>query len=75
MKPILTRAQKASISLGVFWFAFLLVVMQLWLLTATMNAHMGGDRSVAWPAVVASIVCLLVNLWLFRRFTYLESDR
>jgi cytochrome b561 len=75
MKPILTRAQKSSISLGVFWFAFLLVVMQLWLLTATMNAHLGGDQSVAWPAFAASIGCLLVNLWLLRRFTYLESDR
>lgn len=73
MKPILTRSQKATISLGVFWFVFLLVVLQLWLLTATMNAFMGGDRSVAWPAAAASIGFLAVNLWLLRRLTYLEG--
>jgi hypothetical protein len=75
MKPILTRDQKATIATGVFWFVLLLVVLQLWLLTATMNAHMGGDHSVAWPAAAASIGCLAVNLWLLRRLIYLESNR
>jgi hypothetical protein len=50
----------------------LLVVLQLWLLTATMNAFMGGDDSVAWPAGIASFGCLLVNLWLLRRLVYLQ---
>ena len=75
MKPILTRGQRATISAGVFWFVFLLVVLQLWMLTATMNAYLGGDRSVTWPAAAASIGCLAVNLWLLRRLTYLERRR
>jgi hypothetical protein len=40
--------------------------MQLWLLTATMNAWLGGDESVVWPAALASLVCFLLNaglLW------------
>ena len=74
MKSLLTRSQAAAISTGVFWFVFLLVVLQLWLLTATMNAHMGGDQSVAWPAAGASVVCLAVNLWLLRRLQHLEGD-
>jgi hypothetical protein len=74
MKPQLTRAQKATIVGGVGLIAALLVVLQLWLLTATMNAWMGGDRSVVWPALLASLGCFLVNLWLLRRILYLQGD-
>jgi hypothetical protein len=73
VKPILTRRQKDTIHAGVLCVVGLLVVLQLWLLTATMNAFMGGDDSVVWPAAVASFACLLVNLWLLRRVFYLQS--
>jgi hypothetical protein len=43
-----------------------LVVAQLWLLTATMNAWLGGDGAVVWPALGASAVCLALNLGLLR---------
>ena len=72
MKPILTRRQKDTIFTGIFWVVALLVVLQLWLLTATMNAYLGGDVSVVWPAAAASLGCLLVNLWLLRRLVYLQ---
>jgi hypothetical protein len=70
--PILTRRQKDTIFTGILCVVALLVVLQLWLLTATMNAFLGGDDSVVWPAAVARICCLLVNLWLLRRLLYLE---
>jgi hypothetical protein len=73
MKPQLTSAQKSTIFNGVNLIVTLLVVMQLWLLTATMNAWMGGDSSVVWPAMLASLGCFLVNLWLLRRVMYLQS--
>jgi hypothetical protein len=72
VKPILTRRQKDTILAGMFGVVGLLVVLQLWLLTATMNAFLGGDDSVVWPAAAASLGCLLVNLWLLRRLVYLE---
>jgi hypothetical protein len=75
MRPILTRRQKDTIVVGVFGVVALLVMLQLWLLTATMNAYLGGDRSVVWPAAAASIVCLGVNLWLLRRLLYLQGAR
>jgi len=53
----------------------LLVMLQLWLLTATMNAVLGGDHSIAWPAAAASAGCLAVNLWLLRRLLYLQGAR
>jgi hypothetical protein len=72
VKPIMTRRQKDMIFAGIFCLVALLVVMQLWLLTATMNAFLGGDDTVVWPAAVASFVCLLVNLSLLRRLMYLQ---
>lgn len=73
MKPRLTRSQQATIFSGINLIVALMVVLQLWLLTATMNAWLGGDSSVVWPALLASLVCLLLNLWLLRRVFQLES--
>jgi hypothetical protein len=74
MKPQLTRPQKTTIFSGINLFVTLLVLLQLWLLTATMNAWLGGDSSVVWPAALASLACFLVNLWLLRRVFYLQSS-
>ncbi|MEJ7729625.1 MAG: DUF6755 family protein [Polyangiaceae bacterium] len=68
----LTRAQLTVIVNGVVCFVLVLVVLQLWLLTATMNAFLGGDSAVVWPALAASGACLLLNLGLLR---YLSSTR
>jgi hypothetical protein len=46
--------------------------MQLWLLTATMNAYLGGDESVIWPAAAASTACLILNLGLLRYLYHME---
>lgn len=67
----LTREQRTTEVYGVLCFVLLLVVVQLWLLTATMNAWLGDDAAVVWPAFFASTGCLLLNLgllgYLFRR--------
>ncbi|SIN82666.1 hypothetical protein SAMN05444166_1134 [Singulisphaera sp. GP187] len=67
MKPKLTRAQKGTILEGVNLVVTLMVVLQLWLLTATMNAWLGGDTEVVWPAAAASFGCLAVNVWLMKK--------
>jgi type IV secretory pathway TrbD component len=61
-----TRQQRATVVNGVLCFVLILVILQLWLLTATMNAWLGGDDAVVWPALGASTVCLLGNLGLLR---------
>ena len=68
MKPQrqLTRAQRSTVVSGVICFALILVVLQLWLLTATMDAYLGGDAAVVWPALGASAACLALNLGLLR---------
>lgn len=66
----LVRAQRMTIVNGMLAFVVLVVVLQLWLLTATMNAYLGGDASIVLPAALASLGCLGLNaglLWhLFR---------
>ena len=61
MKHQFTRKQRGTITYGILCLVLLLVVMQLWLLSATMNAYLGGDASVVWPAALASTVCFLFN--------------
>jgi hypothetical protein len=61
-----TREQRTSVVHGVLCFVLILTVLQLWLLTATMNAWLGGDDSVVLPALGASVACLLLNLGLLR---------
>ena len=72
MKPRLTRSQLATIFSGINLIVTLLVILQLWLLTATMNAWLGGDSSVVWPAALASLACFALNLALLRRVFYLQ---
>jgi hypothetical protein len=46
----------------------ILVVLQLWLLTATVNAWLGDDDGVVWPALAASVGCFALNVGLLRYF-------
>ena len=60
-KPTFTREQRSPIVQGMLAFVLILVVLQLWLLTATMNAYLGGDDRVVWPAALASLACFGLN--------------
>jgi hypothetical protein len=48
------------------FIVLILVLLQLWLLTVTMNAYLGGDESPIWPAALASLVCFGLNADLLR---------
>jgi hypothetical protein len=58
--------QRKTIVTGILSLVMILVILQLWLLTATMNAYLGGDDSVLLHAALASSVCLGLNLGLLR---------
>jgi hypothetical protein len=70
-----TRLQRTTIIHGMLTFVLMLVVLQLWLLTATMNAYLGGDQSVIWPAAGASVACLLLNGGLLRYLYHIDRAR
>jgi hypothetical protein len=70
-----TREQRTTIVYGMLAFVLMIVILQLWLLTATMNAYLGGDESVVWPAAFFSLGCLFLNLGLLRYLRFLERSR
>ena len=70
-----TRDQRMTIVNGMLAFVLILVVLQLWLLTATMNAYLGGDDTLVWPAAGASVACLALNAGLLRYLYSIERRR
>jgi hypothetical protein len=70
-----SRDQRTTIVYGMLAFVVIVVILQLWLLTATMNAYLGGDESVIWPAALASLLCLLLNVGLLRYLTRMDRTR
>jgi hypothetical protein len=70
-----SREQRLTIIQGMLVFVLIVVVLQLWLLTATMNAWLGGDESIVWPAAAASAAGLVLNLGLFLYLNRLERTR
>ena len=66
MKDQFTQEQKTTIIYGILCMVIVLVVLQLWLLNATMNAYLGGDGAIVLPALIASAICFLLNLGLLR---------
>jgi hypothetical protein len=70
-----SREQRLTIIHGMLIFVLIVVVLQLWLLTTTMNAWLGGDDSIVWPATAASVACLALNTGLFRYLVRIERTR
>lgn len=66
------RSQRMSVVNAMLLFVVVIVVLQLWLLTATTNAFLGGDTSVALPAAFVSAACLALNLGLLRNLVRLD---
>lgn len=61
-----TRAERLTVVYGMLGFVLILVVLQIWLLTATMNAFLAGDEAIVWPAAGISAICLALNVGLLR---------
>ena len=67
-----SRSQRAVILGGMLGFVLTVVVLQLWLITATTNAYLGGDESLLLPAAIASVLGLALNVGLLRYVMRLE---
>lgn len=53
-----------TIITGILSITLVLVILQLWLLMATMNAYLAHDLTFVWPAAAASLLCFLLILGL-----------
>ncbi len=63
-KSRFARSQRLTIASGILFIVVIIIILQLWLFTATMNAFLGGDRAILWPAAIASLICLGLNVGL-----------
>ena len=70
-----SRDQRTTIISGMLVFVLIVVILQLWLLTATMNAWLGGDESIVWPGLAVSAGGLALNVGLFDHLRRLERTR
>ncbi len=59
-----TRTQGGALLAALCLFIGIVLVVQLWLLAAAVDALLGGDESVLWPAAASSFGLYLVNLGL-----------
>ncbi len=67
------RHQRKTIVSGIPSITVIIVVLQLWLFTATMNAYLRGNDSILLAAALASLLCLGLNLGLLRYVYALEK--
>ncbi len=74
MRGLFSRAQKSTIALGILNIVVVIVILQLWLLTATMHAFLGGEEAVIIPAALVSVVCFALNAGLLWYLYKLELD-
>lgn len=55
-----------TLSLGIISVLILVLVMQIWLLTAALNESLDGNNAVKWPAFAASVALFLAGAALLR---------
>jgi F0F1-type ATP synthase assembly protein I len=53
--------QGLTLFTAILWLIGIVVVIQLWLVSAALDALLGGDRHVLLPAALASLVLFLLN--------------
>ena len=70
-----SRDQRTVIIYGMLFFVLIVVVLQLWLLTATMNAWLGGGDGLVWPAAAVSGACFALNAGLLVFLVRVERTR
>ncbi len=75
MKRRFSREQRLTMIYGILCIVLIIVMLQLWLLIATMNAYLGGDDSIILPAGLASLVCLALNAGLLWYVFRMERQR
>ena len=75
VKRPFSRDQRVTIINGMLVFVLIVVIIQLWLLTATMNAWLGGDESIVWPGAVVSAAGLALNVGLLAYLRRLDRTR
>lgn len=65
-KPEQSIESRKSTLAGILLIVLCIVVLQLWLLMATMNAYLLEESSVIWPAFFASLLSFSLAAGLYK---------
>lgn len=68
-----TRRQAVTLFTSVSLLIGIIVIIQLWLVAAALDALLGGQKAVLVPAAIASAVLLVINAGLLRLIVRLDS--
>jgi hypothetical protein len=64
-EPELNRhRQRAIVFVALLLFSLMLIILQIWLFTATLENMLAGRPAMAIPAAVVSMVCAAVQVWM-----------
>jgi hypothetical protein len=56
-----TRRQGLTLFTAIVWLIGIVVVIQLWLVSAALEALLGGETEILIPAALASLALFLLN--------------
>ena len=65
--------QRAAVYVVLLMFNLTLVILQIWLFTATLENLLARKFAVAIPAAVVSLICAGVNVWMLIGLYRLEK--
>lgn len=69
MNPSKRRARLWVID-ALLLFVLVLWTIQLFLFITGLDAHLGGEKAILWPAAITSVVIAVVNVMLVRGVRY-----
>jgi hypothetical protein len=70
-----TRRQRLMAVDGALALLVILLVMQMWLFTATLESFLAGDREASVPGLVVSSLLFLGCLGLYRLIARVDADK
>jgi hypothetical protein len=59
-------SKKSVLALAITALLGMIICLQIWLLTATLNTALGGDHSIVLPSLSASVVLFIASVVIFR---------
>ena len=76
MKPELLPVRHRGLTAvaGAMGLIAVLLIVQIWLLTASLESFLAGHRSVAAPAAIVSVIILLLCLGLYFFVLRVDSE-
>lgn len=61
------REPKLWVIDAIFYLVLLVWIVQLFLIIASLDAFLGGEANILWPAAISSVVLALLNFLLVRQ--------